>query len=222
MSRRARAIGFASAAAICAGLAAGAGGGAGDVLATQYGELREVVAATAPLPAGQALGRTAVAETLEVRRVPERFLPPDVMTSPAQALGRRPATTIPAGGYLLASQFRAPDERASAAEPTVGGDRTPVELSVQGAGPLAGSGRRRVDVVVTTEAGPAGGPGRTFVAAEAVALLDLRAGGGEATDGALPGSPGEPWIATLALTRAQALRLIQAQSFARELRLIGR
>ena len=32
---------------------------------------------------------------------------------------------------------------------------------------------------------------------------------------------GETWVATLALTRAQALRLIHAQSFAREVRLIG-
>ena len=29
------------------------------------------------------------------------------------------------------------------------------------------------------------------------------------------------WVATLALTRDQALRLIHAQSFAREVRLIG-
>jgi Flp pilus assembly protein CpaB len=220
VSRRGRAIGFASAAAVCAGLAAGAGGGAAGDLTAQYGELRDVVAATEPLPAGQALGRTAVAETLEVRRVPERFLPPDVLTSPAQALGRRPVTTISAGGYLVASQFRSPDERASRAEPPLGGNRTPVEIAVQGAGPLAGSRRRRVDVVVTTEAGPAGGPGRTFVAAEAVVLLDLRAAAGEATDGALPGSSAEPWIATLALTRPQALRLIHAESFARDLRLI--
>ena len=55
-----------------------------------------------------------------------------------------------------------------------------------------------------------------------VAGAIARAGGGEATDGALPGSSGEPWTATLALNRAQALRLIHAQSFARELRLIGR
>ena len=221
LSRRGRAIGFASAAAICAGLAAGSSGGAAGEISGQYGELREVVAATEALPAGRALGRSVVAEALEVRRVPERFLPPDALTSPAQALGRRPVTTIPAGGYLLASQFRAPQEDAPATPPELRGDRTPVEITVEGAGPLAGSRRRRVDVVVTTETGPTGGAGRTFVAAEAVVLLDLRPASGEAADASFPGSSSEGWIATLALNRAQALRLIHAQSFARDLRLIG-
>jgi Flp pilus assembly protein CpaB len=221
VSRRARAIGFASAAAICAGLAAGSGSGAAGGPAGEYGELREVVAATAALPAGRTLGRDAVADALEIRRVPERFLAPDPLTSPAQALGRRPVTTIPAGSYLLASQFRAPPGQERHGPPALGHGRTPVEISVQGAAPLAGARNRRVDVVVTTEAGAAGGAGRTFVAAAEVKLLDLRAGGGE-TGAPLPGSSGEPWLATLALDHAQALRLIHAQSFARELRLIGR
>ncbi|MDX6583141.1 MAG: pilus assembly protein CpaB [Solirubrobacterales bacterium] len=225
MSRRGRAIGFASAAAICAGFAAGASGGVSGDAAAGYGELRDVVVATAALPAARPLGRTAVDEALEVRRIPERFLPPDALTTPAQALGRRPAATIPAGGYLLASQFRAPAADRSSASPQLGGNRHPVEITVQAAGPLAAGASprpRRVDVVVTSEAGPAGGAGRTFVAAAAVELLDLRPTGGDPADAALPGSPGEPWIATLALTRAQALRLIHAQSFARELRLIER
>ncbi len=222
MSRRARAIAFASAAAICAGFAAGSSGGVAGDVAEQYGALREVVAATEALPAGRALGRSAVAEALEVRRVPERFLPPDALTSPAQALGRRPVTTIPAGGYLLGSQFRAPSQGGPSTASELPGGRTPVEVSVQGAAPLAGSRRPRVDVVVTTEAGPTGGAGRTFVAAEGVVLLDLRPASAEATEAPLPGSSGESWIATLALNRAQALRLIHAQSFARDLRLISR
>ena len=40
-------------------------------------------------------------------------------------------------------------------------------------------------------------------------------------DDVLGAPPTEAWVATLALTRGQALRLIHAQSFARELRLIG-
>jgi Flp pilus assembly protein CpaB len=222
VSRRARAIGFASAAAICAGLAAGSGGGAPGDVASEYGELREVVATTATLPAGRTLGRTAVADALEVRRVPERFLAPDALTSPAQALGRRPLTTIPAGGYLLASQFRAPADHPGEADHGLRDGRTPVEISVQGAAPLAGARNRRVDVVVTTEGGPAGGPGRTYVAAEGVELLDLRAAAEDADGATLPASSTEPWVATLALDHAEALRLIHAESFARELRLIGR
>ena len=220
MSRRGRAIGYASAAAICAGLAAGAAGSGSADLGSEYGALREVVAASATLPAGRPVGRDAAAEALEIRRVPARFLPPDALTSPAQALGRRPVTTIPAGGYLLASQFRAPRRGDREPPAALRGGRTPVEVAVQGAAPLAGARDRHVDVVVTTESGPAGGAGRTFVAARRVVLLDLRAAAGESA-GTLPGSPGEGWTATLALNHAQALRLIHAQSFAREVRLIG-
>jgi Flp pilus assembly protein CpaB len=222
MSRRGRAIGFASAAAICAGLAAGAGGGAAADPQASYGELRDVVAATQTIPAGRALGRDAVAEALVVRRVPESFLPPDALSSPAEALGRRPVTDIPAGGYLLASQFRAPAQDTRATPPALRGGRTPVEIGVQGAAPLAGARGRRVDVVVTTESGPTGGAGRTFVAARRVVLLDLRAGTADPTGAPVPSASGDTWIATLALSRVQALRLIHAQSFAREVRLIGR
>ncbi|HEY8001846.1 MAG TPA: SAF domain-containing protein [Solirubrobacterales bacterium] len=222
MGRRGRAVGFAAAAAICAGLAAGvtAGAPAGE---PDYGELREVVVAAEALPARRALGRAAIGETLEIRRVPERFLPPDALTSPAQALGRRPATTVPAGGYLLASQFEPPGAEREPRAPELTGGRRPVEITVEGAGALAaaaGGPSRRVDVVVTSESSPGGGAGRTFVAAAAVGLLDLRPVSGAGTEDVLPGPPSEAWIATLALTRGQALRLIHAQSFAREVRLI--
>jgi hypothetical protein len=60
------------------------------------------------------------------------------------------------------------------------------------------------------------------VAAPAVELLDLRAAD-EATGADIaPGPASDTWIATLALTRGQALRLIQAESFARSIRLIAR
>jgi Flp pilus assembly protein CpaB len=100
-----------------------------------------------------------------------------------------------------------------------------VEISVSGAEALAASGGdprgTRVDVIVTTEPGPGGGSGRTYVAAERVELLAL----GQSDPGAdagLPGAGSADWTATLALTRAQALRLIQAESFARQVRLIPR
>jgi Flp pilus assembly protein CpaB len=218
MSRRARAAGFAVAAALCAGLAAGATGGEPDA-AAQFGALREVVVAAAPLPAHRALRPKSIAEALELRRVPERFVPPDALGSPAEALGRSPATTIPAGGYLLGSQLEAPAEQARRPHP-LSADRLAVEVSVEGAGALAARPRRRVDVVVTTEPGP-GGSGRTYVAAPDVGLLDLRAGGSEAGDEILPAAGGEAWIATLALSRGQALRVIHAESFARSIRLLG-
>jgi hypothetical protein len=56
------------------------------------------------------------------------------------------------------------------------------------------------------------GPGRTYVAAGAVPLLALApaAGGGQE----------ELAVATLGLTRRQALRLIAAESFARKVTLL--
>lgn len=85
-----------------------------------------------------------------------------------------------------------------------------------GAGSLEAAGPTRVDVVVTTEPGP-GARGRTFVAARAVPLLAL-AGAGHSDSASLSGLP--TYVATLALNRAQALRLIDAESFARAVRLI--
>jgi pilus assembly protein CpaB len=216
-------VAFAGAAALCAGLAASATGGGGDP-AAQFGALREVVVATEPLPGRRPLRQTVVRRALELRRVPERFVAPDALSSPAQALGRSPAAPVPAGGYLLESQLQSADADRRRPRP-LGGGRRPVEIGVQGAGALAarpGGPGQRVDVVVTSEPGPGGGGGRTYVAAEAVALLDLRSGG-EAGDGdPVTGVGGETWTATLALTREQALRLIHAESFARSVRLIGR
>jgi Flp pilus assembly protein CpaB len=226
VSRRGRAAGFAAAAAVCAGLAAGATGGASGDPATQFGELREVVVAKRPLARGQPLRERVIARALEIRRVPERFLAPDALANPAQALGRAPATPIPAGGYLLGSQLEIPSGDTRAA-PRLGPGRQPLEVTVEGAGALAsaepGGGRGRVDVVVTTEPGPGGGAGRTYVAARSVALLDLRPAGDEAgPDDVLSGSATGSWVATLAVSRGQSLELIQAESFARGIRLIGR
>lgn len=227
MSRRLRATGFACAAAVCAGLAASATGGGDQGLEDELGTLREVVVATRRLPARRPMGKAALRGSLDVRRVPARFAPPDALTAPEQALGRTPVTPVPAGGYLLGSQLRAAGAGASRERPGPRLDpgRRPVQITVEGAAPLADEESRagqRVDVVVTTEPGP-GGSGRTYVAARAVTLLDLTPAGGEegATD-VIPGPQGASWLATLALTRDQALRLIEAESFARSVRLIGR
>jgi Flp pilus assembly protein CpaB len=215
LSRRVRAAAFAAAAAVCAGLAAGATGSEPDT-AEQFGALRQVVVAAEPLPARRELR----AGSLELRRVPESFVPPDALASPAQAVARKPVAPIPAGSYVVGSQLATrpahPDEPASLRTGLV-----PVEVRVAAAGALDGRPVDRVDVVVTTEPSAAGS-GRTYVAAPAVALLDLRAAGAEPGGELVPGDGGEAWVATLAVTRAQALRLIQAESFARSIRLIGR
>jgi hypothetical protein len=99
-----------------------------------------------------------------------------------------------------------------------------VELAVSGAAALAAPGAdvagRRIDVVVTTEPRGAAAVGRTYVAAAGVRLLALQqsSDAGASTAGSAIGVGG--WSATLALTRTQALKLIEAESFARAIRLI--
>jgi hypothetical protein len=166
------------------------------------------VVAARPLAARGSLSAKTVEAALEVRRVPERFVPPDALASPAQAVGRSPSVPVPAGGYLLASQL------GSGGAPARRHDGLPagvsrVEIAVQGAGALAGRRGRRVDVVVAGQAIGLRG-GRTYVAAAGVKLLELRAG------------PNQTWVATLALTRPQALRLIEAEGFAQSIRLLER
>lgn len=227
MSRRGRAVGFASAAAVCAGLAAGAASGPAADPAPEFGELREVVVTVEALVPRRRLRERDIARALEIRRVPESFVPPGTLQVPQQAEGRSPLVPVPAGSYLLASQFGGPSQAPAGRDsprPLEPG-RRPVEIAVEGAGTLSveGAGERAVDVVVTTEPGPGGGAGRTYVAARGVELLGLRAVEGSAGLGdVVPGPATEAWVATLALTRPQALRLIQAESFARSVRLIGR
>jgi Flp pilus assembly protein CpaB len=225
MKRRARAIAFGCAALLCAGLAAAMTGGYDQDIQGELGPLRSVVVATARIPANRSISAKEVDEILEVRRVPERFAPVGALAIPGQAAGRAPATAIPAGSYVLAAQLRAPrsrpdrDERASIAP----GHR-PVEIAVTGAEALAAGGAdpvgSRVDVVVTTEPRAGGGRGRTYVAAEGVRLLALsRSEDGAAAD--YSGAGSSAWTATLALTRSEALRLIQAENFALGVRLIA-
>ena len=96
MSRRGRALGFGIAALCAAAAAAAVADGYGRSVARGYGELRSVVVTAADLRAGQAID-PELASQLELRRVPVRFVPPDVLEQPAQALGLTPALQVPAG-----------------------------------------------------------------------------------------------------------------------------
>lgn len=211
MSRRGRALGFGLAALLAAAVAAAIADGYGDSVARGYGELRPVVVTSEALPSGRVID-AALASALELRRVPLRFLPPAALRVPAQALGLVPAATIPAGSYVLASQLRPPQAGGPLAS-RLGGRRRPVQILVSGVEALAVSGSRpvgsKVDVIVTTEPSSSAA-GRTYVAAAAVPLLAL----GPGAEGAAAGGTA---AATLGLTRHQALRLIAAESFARQL-----
>jgi Flp pilus assembly protein CpaB len=209
VSRRARAIGFGIAALLAAIVAGTIADGYGDSVARGYGALRPVVVAAEQLPAGKQLDPTAAEEDLEVRQVPVRFVPAGALRDPAEALGLVPAAPIPGGAYLLAAQLRPP--RSDAPGPRLAAGRRPVQIAVSGAEALAVGGAdpvgSPVDVVVTAEPDD-GGSGHTYVAAAGVPLLGLGAGPESEVAGVAE--------ATLGLTRPQALRLIAAESFARQ------
>jgi pilus assembly protein CpaB len=215
MSRRARAIAF-GAGAVIAAIAAGAiADGYGESVARGYGALRPVVVAAAELPAGKALAPSVAERDLEVRQVPARFVPAGALRDPAEAIGLVPAAAIPSGAYLLAPQLRPP--RTDAPGPRLAAGRRPVQIAVSGAEALAVGGASpvgtRVDVVITTEPRD-GGAGHTYVAAAGVPLLAL----GASPEADATGSA----EATLGLTRPQALRLIAAQSYARQVTVMPR
>jgi Flp pilus assembly protein CpaB len=201
-------------------------GGYRSDVQSELGPLRSVVVATARIPTDQEIPAKQVDKLLETRRVPARFAPPGALSEPEQAAGRAPAAAIPVGSYVLASQLREPGTGRE--RPTdharIAPGRKPVEITVTGAEALAASGQdpvgTRVDVVVTTEPGPGGGSGRTYVAARDVRLLALSQAGDSSASDYAP-SDGDQWTATLALTRAEALKLIQAENFARGVRLIA-
>lgn len=215
MSRRARAIAFGLAALVAAVIAGTIADGYGNSVARGYGALRPVVVASAQLPAGKVLDPTAAETGLEVRQVPTRFVPIGALRDPAEALGLAPAAAIPSGAYLLAAQLRPP--HSDAPGPRLAGGRRPVQIAVSGAEALAIGGvdpvGSRVDVVVTTEP-TGGGAGHTYVAAAGVPLLGLGAGPEAEAEGTA--------AATLGLTRPQALRLIAAESFARQVTVMPR
>jgi pilus assembly protein CpaB len=156
---------------------------------------------------------------LAVRRVPARFVPPDAVGAPSGLFGARVAVPVAAGSYLtpgLLQGASAPKEG-----PLRSGERA-LELAVGGGGALALAGPgSRVDVLVSTQTHD--GAGRTFVALEDVALLDLRpAPGGELTPGEPGGTPTATALATLRVTARQAVYLTAAESFAHEIRLLLR
>ncbi len=217
MSRRRRALLFALAAAVAAAAAAAIADRYGERVAEGYGALRPVVVAREGLVAARPIDPGRAAAALGVRRVPVRFVPSGALVDPAEAIGLAPSATIPAGSYLLAAQLHPPRHQGGGFSRLAHG-RRPVEIAVSGAEALLLGGAqpsgRRVDVVVTTE--PSGsGPGRTYVAAAAVPLLELGPGSAGIESEGLA-------RATLGLTRSQALRLIAAESFARRLTLLAR
>jgi pilus assembly protein CpaB len=216
MSRRARALAFLAAAFGCAALAVLVANGYRSGVEAQLGELRSVVVAETELQPDRVLTPEQLKRSLGARRVPARFAPPGALRRPEEALGLEPQAVIPAGSYVLAAQLRVPRSKHPRRR-RLGRGRRAVEIAVSGGAALMVSGGspegERVDVVVA-EHPEVGGRGHTYVAASGVRLLALDGPGGLGTAGT--------WSATLALTRGQALQLIAAESFARQIRLLPR
>ena len=214
---RARAVAFAVGALACAGLSAAVASSGDAAGSGEFGPLRQVVVTSAPLERGSVLRPQALKEAVTARRVPEDFVPPDAFGVPEEVLGRKLAMPLPAGSYLTASALKVPSAGSGGSGGLPKGT-TPVEITVTGAGALAASRTDPgdgVDVVVSGDSAPGPSAGRTYVAASGVPLLGL----GEAK--AEPGLEADRWIATLAVTREQALRLIRAESVGAQVRLLA-
>ncbi len=213
---RARAFAFAVGALACAGLSAAVAGSANPA-GDGFGELRSVVVTGVPLERGSVFGPRALKETVTQRRVPEDFVPPDALGVPEEMLGRKLAVPLPAGSYLTASALKVPSAGSGGRGGPPDGT-TPVEITVTAAGALASSRTGPgdgVDVVVSGDSSPGPTAGRTYVAASGVPLLGLSEAQPE------PGLDADRWIATLALTRSEALRLIRAESVGAQVRLLA-
>ncbi len=217
MTRRSKAIGFTILAVLCAIASASIASGYRDSVDEQLGELRTVVVVAEPLSPGRALTRRELERSLELREVPVRFAPPDALVDPGEAFGKKPFVPVPRLPTCSPRSSARPggDEPDS---PQLGSDLSPVEITVTGAGALAGvagSPGTRVDVVVAGEP-VTGGRARVSVAAADVRLIALE----PATPEEATSAGGDSWNATLALSRPEALKLIEAENFAREVRLI--
>jgi pilus assembly protein CpaB len=115
-------------------------------LRARLGPVTERVVAARDLPAGRKLRL----RDLAVRRLPERYAPPDAASSPAELAGQRLAVPATAGGYVGAAQVRI----GGAGAPVRAGERT-TELIAVGSPEWVVPGAR-VDVLVTRERGDGG------------------------------------------------------------------
>lgn len=220
-SRRRAAV-FAGLALLCALLSATAAARNDAGVSDQLGELRNVVVVERPIARGAHLDSRTLQRSLGTREVPLRFLPPDRLEDAALALGSRAVAEIPPGSYLTASLLRqGPRERGGPSRPAVADGLRPVEVEVSGGSgsaaglPAAGS---RVDVLAADEPGSTSNP-RVRVLARAVRLLAIEPMRPDDLD---PDPDTGGWSATLALDRRQSLDVIEADNYAREVRLLAR
>lgn len=164
-------------------------------LEAQLGPLTEVVVARADLPAG----RTLRLQDLGVRALPARYAPVGEPVFAAALAGRKLAVPVVAGGAVTAELIaREPEE-----PPVKRGERA---VDVVASGSV--SAGVRVDVVVTTDK-------QTRLALQDVEVLAAKPAA--AKDG------GGPRVAaTLRVPVTDAVYLVAAQEYARDVRLLAR
>ena len=212
MTRRRRGMLMLGLAVVCAGLAVSLVNEYARDVSAQVGPLEHVVVARRDLPRGTLVTPEIAHSALAERRVPLRFAPPRSLRAPGEAVGYRVLTPLSAGDYVGEAQLGRPRRRRHD-DPTRSGRL--VEVAVTGAntiGPALRPGAL-VDVLVTTAA-HSGSP-RTYLALQRLELVDFRdssPAAGEAADA----------TATLRTTLRQAVTLIAAQNFAREVRVVPR
>lgn len=221
-ARRRRGLLLLSLALACGGVAAAQVGGRVRAVEARTGPPEPVVVAARDVAAGTKLSR----RDLAVREVPGRYVPPDAVAAPADAVGAEPSAPLSRGAYVTAGVLASAQGDGGARGGLRRGERA-VEIPVAGGAPLSesdGAGSR-VDVVISTE--PRSGAGRTFLALENVELLGLSGASASAADdqgdGGQTGSTATATAtATLRVTLRQAVYLTAAQNFSREVRLLPR
>jgi pilus assembly protein CpaB len=213
MTRRRRGLLMIGLAAMCAGLAASLVAQYANEVSAQVGPLRHVLVARSALPRGAPVTPAVARDAFVQRRVPLRFAPPRTLQAPDEAVGYRTLVALSPGDYVGEAQLGA------LRDPATRRARAPrgrlIEIAVTGAGTIAGALRPGavVDVLVTTD-GDRGVP-RTYLALQRVPLVRFMPSAGSAA-GEADGT------ATLRTTLRQAVTLIAAQNFAREVRVVPR
>ena len=207
MSRRRRAVLLLGLALLLGGLAATDVARREQAVARELGPTVPVLVARQDLSAGTVLGPGRIA----VRRVPARYAPQGRYGRVSDVAGLRTALAVPQGTDIVPALVASAAGPGPALRP---GERA-VDLVATGSPALVRPGGR-VDVAITQE-GSGDRPGRTALTLTGAEVLASRAAPDAADDSGVPRV-----VVSLRVTLRQALVLAEAQSFARDIRVLPR
>jgi hypothetical protein len=211
VNRRRRLLATAGAAVVAAVTGVVMVSGYAESVTDRFGPLRSVVVTTRPIESGRTLTLEILRDSTEVRRIPARFVPAGALTLPTGAIGLEAAVGLPPGAYLASGMLRTPGRMEGRPGSRSIAGLHPVEVTVQGAGAIPPGGGR-FDVLVTPLSGA--GTRRTRVVSRSAAIVSRS-----------PGDPSETGTTsarvTLAVSRSQAIRLIDAEARGERLTLLA-